>query len=536
VENRIRNWWGWGFEDSKIPDAEIKQLGSLLAERLGSELTFINEPDISDLKLREPRIKLPERLAQIARTDARERALHSFGRSFQDICRILGGSFERPVDAVIYPQDYDDITKVMEYCDQNKIALIPFGGGSSVVGGVNSFEVNEESYKAILAVDLTNLNKVLDIDLTSRSALIQGGALGPILENQLKDHGLTLRHFPQSFECSSLGGWLATRSGGHFATLYTHIDDLVESIAVITPSGYSRSFRLPGSGAGPSFDRLWLGSEGAFGIITEAWMRIFNRPKFRASLEAYFSDFNQAINASREIAQSGLYPSNARLLDPVEALVNGLGDGMKSVLLIGFESHDHELNIWLNRAREIVESHKAELKAFEVKSDSEKIMADSTSKWRSSFIRMPYLRDALVRLGLIVETFETSITWDKFPELHKEITACVKKILADDFGQKGWISCRFTHVYPDGPAPYYSVLTVGKLDPLSRITQWQEIKSAVSDILIKLGATITHHHAVGRDHIKWYEKQVARGYDEVLKNVKKTYDPNCVMNPGVLIR
>jgi alkyldihydroxyacetonephosphate synthase len=231
--------------------------------------------------------------------------------------RNLHGRLDHSPDLVARPRREQDVVDVLDWCARQGISVIPYGGGSSVVGGV------EPRFDGpAVTVDTTAMSAVLEIDQTSRSARIQAGALGPAIENRLRPYDLTLRHFPQSFGFSSLGGWLATRAGGHFATLYTHIDDLTESLRVVTPAGVSESRRLPGSGAGPSPDRLFLGSEGTLGIITEAWTRLQNRPKWQVTASLAFDDWSAALAATRTIAQAGLYPSNCRLLDPAEALLN----------------------------------------------------------------------------------------------------------------------------------------------------------------------------------------------------------------------
>src|SRR5207237_10725475 len=236
---------------------------------------------------------------------------------------------------------------------------IPYGGGSRVVGGVEA--PPPDAFPGVVSIDLGRLDRVVEIDRASRAARIQGGVLGPALEDQLRPHGLTLRHFPQSFELSSLGGWIATRSGGHFATLFTHIDELVEGLRVVTPRGTLQTRRLPGDGAGVAADRLFIGSEGILGVITEAWMRLQDRPRFRASASVTFDSFEDAWHAARAIAQSGLWPANCRLLDPDEALVSGAGDGSRSVLVLAFESADHGLDPWLGRALEIAREHRGEV-------------------------------------------------------------------------------------------------------------------------------------------------------------------------------
>ena len=238
-------------------------------------------------------------------------------------CGGSGGNSRNPPDLVAFPRDESEIEVVLSWAEGEGAVVVPFGGGTSVVGGIEA-RVGD---RPVVSMDLRRLDRVLEVDAVSMAARIQAGATGPGLEGRLREHGLTLRHFPQSFEYSTLGGWVATRAGGHFATLYTHIDDLVESVRAITPRGTWESRRLPGSGAGPSPDRMLIGSEGILGAIAEAWVRVRPRPEFRSSCGVEFDDFMAAAGAVREISQSGLHPSNCRLLDALEAGTTGAGTG-----------------------------------------------------------------------------------------------------------------------------------------------------------------------------------------------------------------
>jgi alkyldihydroxyacetonephosphate synthase len=408
------------------------------------------------------------------------------------------------------------------------VAVVPFGGGTSVVGGV------EPRFDApAISLDLTRLDRVLEVDPVSRPARVQAGVLGPGLENQLRPHGLTLRHFPQSFEFSTLGGWLATRAGGHYATMLTHIDDLAESLRVVTPIGTSESRRLPGSGAGPSPDRLFLGSEGTLGVITEAWVRLQDRPRWQQSVTVDFGSFAQAVAATRAIAQSGLHPSNCRLLDPMEALINAGASTSGGLLVLAFESADHPVGPWLERAIQIARDHGGSPGKVSAEGPDRAAAAATTpaDAWRSSFLRMPYQRDAVTQRSLIAETFETACTWDRFDELHAAITTAAHQVMAA-LGAPGVLTCRFTHVYPDGPAPYYGVYASGRWGSL--VPMWDQIKTGVSEAIAAHGGTITHHHAVGRDHAPWYDRQRPEPFAAALRAAKAALDPQGILNPGVL--
>ena len=288
-----------------------------------------------------------------------ERASHALGKSYADVVQGFRGHFEHPPDFVAHPRDEGEVERVLEWCAAERVAAIPFGGGTSVVGGVRP-EVPSWC-NGVLSLDLRALERVLEVDPVSRSARIQAGASGPGLEAQLGEHGLTLRHFPQSFEYSTLGGWIATRAAGHFAMGCTHIEDMVESIRALTPVGVWESRRLPGSGAGVSPDRLLAGSEGALGVMSEAWVRVLPRPTHRRSAGVGFHTFAQGAECVRALSQSGLDPSNCRLIDPREARMTMAGDGSRALLVLGFESADHPVDGALERALEICAEHGGEV-------------------------------------------------------------------------------------------------------------------------------------------------------------------------------
>ena len=542
---RARSIWGWGFED-KLPDeAARRALGEQVAAMLGlASLDSLPAPralpTAADLRVPEPRVAVPEELAAFATADLVARARHTYGKSYPDLVRGFRGDFSPAPDFVTTPRNEDEVAAILRWCEAERVAAIPFGGGTSVVGGVEA--IAGHGQRGAVSIDMGAMDRVLEIDLTSRAARIQAGALGPSLEKQLAVHGLSLRHYPQSFEFSTLGGWIATRAGGHFATLYTHIDALVESVRMVTPRGVFASRRLPSSGAGPSPDRLVLGSEGILGVVTEAWMRVVPRPKWRASASVFFDDFFAGANAARAIAQSGLYPANCRLLDAREALMNGVPSEGGAVLLLGFESADHPLDASIARAIALATESGgrcpsgAKLRHDDGRQGSENAPrgGDASSEtWRRAFLDAPYLQSALVSLGVIADTFETACTWDRFEALHAAVTRAVNGAFARVSGGKGSLTCRFTHVYPDGPAPYFTfVASSREADPLAA---WAEIKRAASDALAESGATITHHHAVGRTHRPWYDRERPELFAEALRGVKRALDPAAILNPGVLI-
>jgi alkyldihydroxyacetonephosphate synthase len=522
--------YGWGREGEGMTAAEQAfVLGRYRAKFARDGFEAISVPRLEDLTLRAPRVAPPASLDAFCTSERYDRTAHAYGKSYPDYVRAMLGDYDSAPDVVAYPRNEAEISAVMDWAGGVGASLTPFGGGSSVCGGVEP-RVDGLRYKAAVTLDLRNLGNVVEVDQLSRAALIEGGAYGPSLESQLKPHGVTLRHFPQSFEYSTLGGWIATRSGGHFASLYTHIDDLVESLRVVTPRGIMETRRLPGSGAGPSPDRMFIGSEGTLGVISRAWMRLQSRPKFRAGASVRFDSFFGAARALRVIAQAGLYPSNCRILDPQEAFNTGAADGRAAIMVLGFESGDHPPDAWMARALECCADHDGTPEA--AKADGAHLEG-AAGIWRTAFIRMPYAREFLTPAGLINDTFETAITWDRFESFHDKVKAATERAILEATGVKGEVTCRFTHVYPDGPAPYFSFHALGRHGAL--LEQWQAIKNAASDALIEAGGTITHHHAVGRDHRPWYDRQRPALFAAALRAAKRELDPQGMLNPGVLI-
>ena len=529
-----RSFWAWGNEDQEPSHDQYVAMAQRLHQRYGATVALPTPPTGADLNLRKPRMSPHPLVARICTMDDHERASHTYGRSFRDRLRGFNLQFPNPPDVVAYPSTEQELTVLLDWCANSNIVAIPYGGGSTVVAGVEPPEAD-----AVVTIDLTRLDQVLEIDDTSRAARIQAGALGPGLEAQLRPAGFTLRHFPQSFEFSTLGGWIATRSGGHYATNHTHIDDFVESVRMVTPAGVWESRRLPGSGAGPSPDRLVIGSEGILGVITEAWMRIQARPRFRGSAGVVFDSIDGASEGARLIAQAKMWPANLRMLDPAEAQDFAGLDGEKALLIIGFESAELPQDDNIRQAVAIARDAGGSINEDNIviadaaqRSDASAGRQGAVGNWRNSFINAPYERNVTVGFGVVAETLETSITWDRWPQMDAAVRSALHDALQNTCGN-GRVSCRFTHVYPDGPAPYYTFEALGKVG--GELEAHAAIKQAASDAVMAAGGTITHHHAVGRTHRPWYDRQRPDPFADALRAAKRSLDPHGILNPGVLI-
>ena len=526
-----RSFWTWGYLSDEPTEAQRKQAAGQASVRLGREVRVPPVPRIEDIALPPGRIAIPSRLSGFVRADKTERLTHTYGGHSTELLAALRGVFRNPPDAVAHPRTDGELESALEWCDANHYAVVPYGGGTSVVWGVSV----PETVNGAVTIDLDNLNAVLEVDEISRAGKFQAGILGPDLESALRPRGLTLRHFPQSFPWSTVGGWVATRSGGHYATNHTHIDDFVESTRMLTPAGWMETRRLPGSGAGPSPDRMVIGSEGALGIISECWLRLQKRPRYRANAGVLFGDWHAGCEAVRAIAQAKLWPANLRILDPAEAGSKAGLDGTSALLIIGFESADIPQGENIRSAVAMARDHgglvdDGDLVIDDGDGETER-RGGAVGAWRQAFIGVN--AGTTNGLGLLSDTFETAITWDRWPEFDATVRARVQRVLGGVLGDGAFLSCRFTHVYPDGPAPYYTFNGAARVGAENE--QWQTIKDEALAAVVDAGGTVTHHHAVGRMHRPAWDRQRPELFGEALAAVKRRLDPNGILNPGVLL-
>lgn len=530
VRQERRSYWTWGYQSDEPSDAERAAQAKKISARFGREVTPPPVVPVEQAELRPSRVEVPGSMAWVTR-DHVERATHTYGGHPLELLAGLRGNFVNPPDAVAHPRNEEELEATLAWCDQHGHTAIPYGGGSSVVWGVNVPDYSDGA----VSIDLDHLSNAIEIDEVSRAGRFEAGILGPDLEAHLKPMGLTLRHFPQSFPWSTVGGWIATRAGGHYATNHTHIDDLVEATRMLTPAGWFESRRLPGSGAGPSPDRMVIGSEGTLGIISSAWLRLQKRPTFRATAGIIFPSWETGTTAVRHIVQLKLWPANLRILDPLEAANNAGLDGRQSIVIVGFESAD------LSQRSNIVEAVKVAREFGGIIDDSDILIDDgagvptgrvgAVGAWRNAFIGVN--GGSMIGMGMLWDTFETAITWDRWPAFDLSVRERVGRVLQETLGEGTMLSCRFTHVYPDGPAPYYSFS--GPVPQGGEEEAWRVIKEEATAAVVEAGGTVTHHHAVGRMHADGWARQRPALFGDALRAAKKTLDPNGIMNPGVLL-
>lgn len=535
--SKTRNPVGWGYVEDALSDAEIKRARDLMGGFFPmDQATLRPAPRPDSVALPAPRCAIPAALADLCTASHDERLLHAAGRSYRDVVALRANQVRTAPDMVAYPRTRADVARVLEVAAQHRLAVIPFGGGSSVTGGVNP-EV-PSGYDGVLTLDLAQLSRVLEVDATSRIVHAEGGIFGPDLDAVLRPHGLTVRHYPQSYYHSTLGGWVATRGAGHYSTLLNKIEDRVQSVELVSPSGLDYSVRpLPASSIAIDPNRLAAGSEGMLGVITSVRLRVQAVPRYRADGSADFETFAQALEAARALVQAGLWPAQLRALDPFEAMVSALTSGGRppqgALLIVGFESQEPETLEAAKAATRIVESLGGRMGRWKYSDSTQDKAAagdEAVGAWRNTFFRQPYLRDTLSDWGVIADTFETAIPWSRVHAFYEAVRGGTLAALEQVCGAGG-VLCRMTHCYPDGAALYFSFYGLGRHGQL--IDQWWTIRELSARVVLEQGGTLSHHHSMGRDHARWADAELPAGYRSAVAGAKRALDPRGIMNPGM---
>ncbi|TQM68394.1 alkyldihydroxyacetonephosphate synthase [Actinomadura hallensis] len=526
-------WSGWGDPEraAPLPESVVGLLRDMLgvrpAERPPAALDAV---DVPACRLNDEDLTA---LAKIVgdsgvRADTETRVRHTRGKSTPDLLRIRSGDAGDAPDAVVLPGGHDEVLAVLGLCAERGIAVVPFGGGTSVVGGLAP-----AGGAAFVALDLRRMNALVSVDEVSRTAVLQPGLRAPDAEARLAERGYTLGHFPQSFEWASIGGFAAARSSGQASAGYGRFDDMVVGLTVATPEGTLDLGRAPKSAAGPDLRQLVLGSEGALGVITSVTARIHPVPEAREYEGWRFASFAEGTAALRRLAQDGPQPTVLRLSDETETMIGladptaigaGSPDGgppSQCLAVLGFEG----------TARQVADRRAAAAEALRA-AGGEPLGAEPGEKWERGRFDAPYLRDALLDVGAFVETLETAAFWRDVPRLYEAVRTALIGALSGA-GTPPLVMCHISHVYPSGASLYFTVVSAqGKDDP---VAHWDRAKRAVNDAIIDAGGTISHHHGVGTDHRDWYAREIGPLGVAVLRAVKERVDPAGILNPGVLV-
>jgi alkyldihydroxyacetonephosphate synthase len=535
-------WWGWGDPRRRVelPLPALERLRAALA----APVRRADPVRLEAVRLEAPRLaqRVRERMAGLVgsdwvRDDRATRVLHAAGRGYPDLVRLRAGSAGQAPDAVVYPESSDQVRALLDVCGEEGVAVVPFGGGTSVVGGV---EPIRGRFDVLVALDLARMAGLSALDTRSLTAELGPGLRGPAAEAVLGRSGLTLGHFPQSFEYATVGGWVATRSAGQASTGFGKIEEMVVGLRCVTPSGEIDSRPLPASAAGPALRELLVGSEGVLGVITAATLKVRPRPPERRYEAWMFKGFPEGADGFRQLEQQGAAPDVARLSDELETLMSFELAGGRSLAgrlgrsyvrargyaggclaIIGFEGERGIVAQRRTRAAHVLRA-----------AGALPLGRRPGIAWERTRFEAPYLRDALLDNCIMVETLETATQWSGLMDLYAAVSGAIRGAL-EARDTPPLVMCHISHLYPNGASLYFTFMAAQEEG--AELEQWSAAKSAASDAIVAAGGTITHHHAIGRDHAAWLPREVGELGVELLKAVKRSLDPAGIMNPGKLL-
>ena len=541
TQPRMR-WWGWGEDghDGPVTPGAKKMLTKTCGwprgvNRPPVELDAVHLP-AADLPA-DSRARFDELLGpEFVRDDHATRVSHAAGRGVPDLLRLRSGKVPFAPDAVLYPASTAEVDELLAICQSEGIAVVPFGGGTSVVAGIDAFR---PGFRSSVCISLARLDQILDIDEESLTATVQAGVFGPDLEENLQAQGFTLGHYPQSFEFSTVGGWVATRSAGQQSTGYGRIDENVFGLRCSTPSGPVELRPTPASAAGPNPRQVFIGSEGTLGIITQVTLRVKRLPEASLPDAWFFPDFHSGATALREIEQTGLRPDIARLsdLNETEFGLAQLGSGLQRKGLLAFlrargVTTPCMLVLRYDGRTADAKSRRSAGRAIAKKHQGVTMGGAPETAWEKHRFSTPYLRDQLMTEGVLVETMETAAPWSTIESLHDTIKQEIEKSLADR-GTPALVLCHISHLYTAGCSLYYTVFA--QQQEGQEMEQWKAVKTAAGDAMVNNGGTITHHHATGADHAPWLPEEYGELWLKMLRAAKAEVDPEGIMNPGKLM-
>ena len=535
---RDSKWWGWG-DPAISPKLDAEALATL-RERVGELSPSPRAATLEGFELPSPEPLPPALIEAVGAagifTSREDRIRHATGRGYVDLARLRSGRLDAAPDAVVLPADAEAARRVLEICAAEGVAVVPFGGGTSVVGGI---EPLRGAHGRLISLDLARLRGA-EVDGRSLTARLGAGLRGPEAEAALAERGVTLGHFPQSFEYATIGGFAATRSAGQASSGYGRFDALVSSVRLIAPAGELRTLETPHTAAGPALRELIVGSEGVFGIIPEVTVRVRPAPRVRRYEAWIAASFEAGAEIVRSLAQGPGLPDVIRVSDEEEtrvALMLSGPRGLAGALFGGYLGLRRKRDgclivVGLEGEKESVARRRA-LSVRELRRGGAAYLGQAAGRsWEHGRFQGPYLRDTLMEMGALVETLETAHTWAKLGDLHVAVGAAIRDSLAAQ-GTPGLVSCHLSHAYPDGASLYFTFISRARHG--EEAGQWRAVKRAASEAIVATGGTITHHHAVGRDHAPHMAAEVGREGIEVLRAVKQQLDPAGIMNPGKLI-
>lgn len=555
IDRRALRWNGWGFTHAGFDmGTREPEVWRWLASALGrSSLTTRPAADLEQIALAEPALTEPdlEALRGLVgaghvKTDRYERAFHARGKSYLDIVALRAGDLEQAPDAVVYPGTPEEVQLLVSHCDREKIALVPFGGGSSVVGGVTA--QRGPSQRAVVTVDTTRLGRVLAIDGESLTARVQAGIYGPELERTLQREGFTLGHYPQSFEFSTLGGWIAARGAGQQSYRYGKAEKWLVSAELATPRGPWRTEAFPASAAGPNLNQFVAGSEGIFGVITAATVKIHRLPERKDYRGFFFRKLEDGLAAVRAIVQAELPVAMLRLSDGTEThFLHGFSAtqrppgaieraAMQALSWRGYGEGRCLLLVGLEGDRETVLESEVRTRALIQRHGGVHLGSRAGDRWYRNRFAMPYLRDPLLERGIAVETLETSTSWSRLLDLYRGVGLAIGDALRDhaaDPADRPIVMCHLSHGYADGASLYFTTIFPQKHG--AEAEQWLAVKRAATDAIVAGGGTISHHHGVGTDHAPWLAREKGEIGVAALAGLKTSLDPNGTCNPGKVL-
>jgi alkyldihydroxyacetonephosphate synthase len=520
VVQMSRYRWGDPARPVDVPEAALAALKHLGVDHPAAPQAEIVVPPS---RLQADTVKALAQAAGELDDSDEARLGHTRGWSTTDLLRLRAGDVTDAPDAVACPASHEQVVALLQVCAEHRVAVVPYAGGTSVVGGLSPAR---EGFAGMVAVDLRRLDRLVALDDISRTATVQAGLRATAAEALLAERGYTLGHFPQSYEGAGIGGYAATRSSGQASAGYGRFDEMVVGLTLATPRGTIELGRAPRSAAGPDLRQLVLGSEGAFGIVTSVVVRIRPRPVARVFEGWRFPSFDAGLDAVRRLAQDGPLPTVLRLADEAETAVNladpdVLSGGTGGCLAVcGYEGTAEEVPVRRTAVAEVLRGAAGES------------LGESPGEiWREGRYRAPYLRDPLLDAGALVETLETAAFWSGVPALKVAVTEALTTTLTG-MGTPPLVLCHVSHVYETGASLYFTVVCAQAVDPVG---QWRAAKQAANTAIGAAGGTISHHHGVGTDHREAYVDEIGPLAIEALSAVKRTLDPDGILNPGVLL-